>query len=84
MTDPLTLIGLVIVIGILPTFIGIYFRVLNNRPKFENEITKSALNNISLGIMFALFIDFIVNSSQLGINLGLNIYSVTLLLCFIF
>ena len=84
MTDPLTLTGLVIVIGILPIFIGIYFRVLNNRFKLENKITKSALNNISLGIMFALFIDFIVNSSQLGINLGLNIYSVTLLLCFIF
>ena len=73
MTDPLTLTGLVIVIGILPIFIGIYFRVLNNRFKLENKITKSALNNISLGIMFALFIDFIVNSSQLGINLGLNI-----------
>ena len=68
MTDPLILTGLVIVIGILPIFIGIYFRVLTNRFKLENKITKSALNNISLGIMFALFIDFIVNSSQLGIK----------------
>ena len=56
MTDPLALVGLVIVLGIIPTFIGIFLRVLNNR----NNITKSALNNISLGIMFALFIDFIV------------------------
>ena len=80
MTNPLALVALVIVLGIIPTFIGIFFRVLNNR----TNITKSALNNISLGIMFALFIDFIVNSSQLGVNLGLNIYSITLLLCFIF
>ncbi|MBH58998.1 MAG: hypothetical protein CMO19_01090 [Thaumarchaeota archaeon] len=84
MTDPLTLTGLVIVIGVLPILIGMYFRVLNNKSKSENIISKYALNNISLGIMFALFIDFIVNSSQLGINLGFNIYSITLLLCFIF
>ena len=42
MTNPLALVGLVIILGIIPTFIGIFFRVLNNR----NNVTKSALNNI--------------------------------------
>ena len=84
MTDPLSLVIIVITIGIIPTFIGMFFRVLMNKYKLESNTSQSVLKNISLGIMLALFVDFIVNSSQLGVNLGMNIYSITLLSCFIF
>lgn len=80
MINPFTLIGVVILIGLVPIFFGIFLRSINN----NTEIKKSVLNNFSLGIVFALFVDFIVNSSQLGINLGINTYSMTLLLSFIF
>ncbi len=75
-----SIVGIVILIGVLPTFLGIFIRVFYNR-SLQNDYI---FNNLSLGIIFALFIDYMISSSQLGINLGPSIYSLTLLLCFIF
>ena len=91
MTDPFSLVIVAILtIGIIPTFLGILFRVdinkllWNHQLNLDSYASQSVLKNISLGIMLALFVDFFAQSTHLGVQSGINFQSFGLLYCFIF
>lgn len=68
MADPLLAAGVVVSVGLIPTYIGLLFLMLARKMIRETSGWISA--SIASGIVLALFFDLVSEASGLGLNLG--------------
>lgn len=70
MADPLLAAGVVVLVGLIPTYIGLLFLMLARRA--IRETSGWIYASIASGIVLALFFDLVGEASGLGLNLGVR------------
>jgi len=80
MISIVSLLVIFFLLGIIPITFGLLIRILINQSQNRRVYAQS----FTFGIVIAFFLDFVINSSHLGINSGFSISSLLLVSSFIF
>tara|TARA_B100001013_G_scaffold165604_1_gene99191 strand:- start:51 stop:779 length:729 start_codon:yes stop_codon:yes gene_type:complete len=80
MLSAVSLLVVFFFLGIIPITFGLLIRIFVNQSPNRRIYSQS----FTFGIVIAFFLDFVINSSQLGINSGFSISSLLLVFSFIF
>ena len=80
MVSVVSSLAIFFLLGIIPITFGLLIRIFVNQSQNRRIYSQS----LTFGIVLAFFLDFVINSSQLGINSGFSISSLLLVSSFIF